>query len=65
MRIFTTPIPVVLLVDIYREIKISLCEKCQLSDQEAFMDMSDKPVTNPHPFFIVHRFNVRYSSNFI
>jgi hypothetical protein len=29
------------------------------------MDMSDKPVTNPHPFFIVHRFNVRYSSNFI
>jgi hypothetical protein len=29
------------------------------------MHMIDKPVTKPHFFFIIHRFNFRHNSNFI
>jgi hypothetical protein len=63
MRIFTTSVPVVLWVTIFWEIKISIvCEKCQLRIKKPIMHMIDKPITNPHSFFIIHRFNLGYNS---
>jgi hypothetical protein len=58
MRIFTTIVPVVLWVNISRGI-----EKCLLRIKESVMDTIDKPITKPHSFLIIRRFNLRYNSN--